>query len=101
MYKIEKQNGRRNLNFWPRHPITVFYLDIVTVKRIWLINKEIGFILNFYFDVPCRTSPRCCSRGSPGGYDLIFLRHLYRYITYENSQKNTMRKYTYMKIRRT
>ena len=25
-------------------------------------------ILNFYFDLPCRTSPIWCSRGSPGGW---------------------------------
>ena len=31
------------------------------------MTKEIGSILNFNLDVPCRTSPRSCSRGFPGG----------------------------------
>ena len=35
-------------------------------------------ILNFDYDLPCRTSPRQCSRGSPGGWSWIsFLRNLY------------------------
>ena len=32
-------------------------------------RKKDDMILNFYFDLPCRTSPRLCSRGSPGGDD--------------------------------
>ena len=30
------------------------------------------FILNINFKVPCRTSPRCCSRGSPGGWIRLY-----------------------------
>ena len=33
---------------------------------------------NFNFDLPCRTSPRRCSLGYPGGWSLIsFLQNLY------------------------
>ena len=35
-------------------------------------------ILNSDFDLPCRTSPRNCSRGSPVGWSCItFSRNLY------------------------
>ena len=54
---------------WPRYSKTGFYLDILRLQlkniRIWLINNEIRSILKCKFDVPCRTSLRCCSRGSP------------------------------------
>ena len=33
-------------------------------------------ILNFDFDLPCRTSPRLCSRGSPGGWIKSFFTKL-------------------------
>ena len=31
-------------------------------------EKKNNMILNFDFDLPCRTSPRRCSRGSPSGW---------------------------------
>ena len=33
---------------------------------------NIGSILNFNFDVPCRASPRCCSQSPPGGWIWIY-----------------------------
>ena len=36
--------------------------------RLGRLKKKDGMILNFDFDIPCRTSPRRCYRGSPGGW---------------------------------
>jgi len=41
-----------------------------------ILNREISPGL-FDFDVPCRTSPICCSRGTPGGWiKIYFLQNL-------------------------
>ena len=41
-------------------------------------RKKGNMILNFDFDLPCRTSPRRCSQGSPGDWSWVsFLRNLY------------------------
>ena len=41
-------------------------------------RKKDNMILTFDFDLPCRTSPRRCSRGSPGGWSWSsFLQNLY------------------------
>ena len=41
-------------------------------------KKKDNMILNFYFDLPYRTTPGQCSRGSPGGWSWIsFLQNLY------------------------
>ena len=39
-----------------------------TLTQISRTNKYDNIILNFDFDLPCRTSPGRCSRGSPGGW---------------------------------
>ena len=32
------------------------------------LKKKDNMILNYDFDLPCRTLPRRCSRGFPGGW---------------------------------
>ena len=43
-------------------------LNRIINKYYWMIHSKITMILtlNFNFNVPCRTSPRFFSRGSPG-----------------------------------
>ena len=42
-----------------------------------ILKKEI--IWNFYFNLPSRSSPRGCSRGTPGGLRLTFSYETCRY----------------------
>ena len=65
---LKKQNGRPNLNFLatPTHNGFLIGYSVSTVKESKdLVNREIGSISNFNFDVPCcRTSLRCVSQVS-------------------------------------
>ena len=46
--------------------LNYFLLEINTIGRF---TQKLRRLLKLNFNLPCRTSPRCCSRGSPG--DLI------------------------------
>ena len=39
----------------------------VSKSAMWKLKKA-NMILNFDFDLPCKTSPRRCSQGSIGGW---------------------------------
>ena len=45
-----------------------FFLNSLDYGNLIKENQSDNLILNLYFDLPCRTSPRSCSRGSPGGW---------------------------------
>ena len=59
-----------------RPPLVVGFKFLVYKKGIdkyyWKITENYDdyliLISIFNFNVPCLTSPRCCTRGSPGGW---------------------------------